>query len=67
MINDDLIQKLFNYRNNPEYLRFQAALKVTSRTVVNSNRNNKNDYTVKMYSDRSKELAYDNGTRKITL
>ena len=54
MINDDLIQKLFNFRNNPEYLRYLAAVKTPNRSVVNSNRNNKNDYTVKMYSDRSK-------------
>jgi len=34
--------------------------------VVNTNRNNKSDYTAKLYSDRSKELIYDNGTRKVT-
>lgn len=37
-----------------------------NRTVVNSSRNNTNSFTAKLYSDRSKELLYDNGTRKVT-
>ena len=37
-----------------------------SRTVVNSNRNSANNYTAKLYSDRTKELVYDNATRKVT-
>ena len=67
MLTDDSILKLFKYKNNPEYLSYIAMTKTSNRTVVNTNRNNKNDYTVKLYSDRSKELVYDNGTKKVSL
>ena len=39
--------------------------KLPTRTVVNTARNNANSYTTKIYSDRTKELVYDNGTRKV--
>lgn len=48
-----------------EYLRYMQSTKLPTRTVVNTTRNNANSYTTKIYSDRTKELVYDNGTRKV--
>lgn len=66
MVTDQMINSLFRHENNLEYVKYQQSLHNPSRTVVNTTRNAKNDYTAKLYSDRSKELVYDNGTRKVS-
>ena len=65
MVDNHMIENLFRFGNNPDYIRYQQVLKNGNRTVVNTNRNNRNEYTTKVFSDRSKELIYDNGTKKV--
>jgi hypothetical protein len=67
MVSDQMIAALFRFETNIEYRRYQQAVKSAGRTVVNSTRNSKNSYVANLYSDRSKEHLYDNGTRKETL
>jgi hypothetical protein len=67
MVTNQMIQQLFRYQNNPDYVSYLSSLKSMNRKVVNSTRNGRNDHTVKLYSDRSKELVYDNGTRKVAM
>jgi hypothetical protein len=66
MVTDNMINSLFKHENNLEFVKYQQSLKSTTRTVVNTTRNARNDYTAKLYSDRSKELIYDNGTKKVS-
>lgn len=66
MVTDHMIKSLFRHENNLEFVKYQQSLQNPSRTVVNTTRNARNDYTAKLYSDRSKELIYDNGTRKVS-
>ncbi len=64
MVSDKMINAMFKHQNNIEYKKYLQATQSSSRTVVNTNRNAKNCYVANLYSDRSKELIYDNGTRK---
>jgi hypothetical protein len=65
MVNDQMIS-LFRCEHNPDYIKYIQSTSSPTRTVVNSTRNNANSYTAKLYSDRTKELVYDNGTRKVS-
>ncbi len=64
MVSDKMISAMFKHQNNMEFKKYQQAIHSSSRTVVNTTRNAKNSYVANLYSDRSKELIYDNGTRK---
>lgn len=67
MVNEKMINALFKYQNNIEYRKYMQTVNSPSRTVVNTTRNTKNNFVTNLYNDRSKELVYDNGTKKVTL
>lgn len=67
MVNEKMINALFKYQNNIEYRKYMQTVNSPSRTIVNTTRNTKNNFVTNLYNDRSKELVYDNGTKKVTL
>lgn len=67
MVNEKMINSLFKYQNNIEYRKYMQTANSPSRTIVNTTRNTKNNFVTNLYNDRSKELVYDNGTKKVTL
>lgn len=64
MVTDQMIDSLFKLEKNLQYRKYQQIKNSPSRTIVNTNRNVKNSCVTNIYSDRSKQLVYDNGTRK---
>jgi len=64
MVSDKMIESLFRYQNNLEYRAYQQSKSKAGRVVVNTTRNNRNNFTTNIYSDGAKEMIYDNGTVK---
>jgi hypothetical protein len=49
-----MINALFRYANNIEYKKYLQIINNPNRVVVNTNRNNLENKTIKVYNDKSK-------------
>lgn len=64
IVNEQMINSMFKFENIMEYKKYLQIINMPTRTIVNTSKNSKNGYVANLYSDRSKELIYDNGTKK---